>query len=161
MRPLHCDLHFERAGARGGETIRNGSRSGLHEMHGLRQRLPERRFVFRFRETIHPGSQIGRNQEDLLRHMAGRNRGRTGISGKFPRCAGCLRDGPVPDGARLRHGHHVSHSKNVEIVPGKRIVLLPVQFEVFREDSKSRLGICSVRLRLDWLERAQRLGPLP
>ena len=70
VRPLHCDLHFECAGARGGEAIRDGSRSGLHEMHGLRQRLPKRRFVFRFRETIHPGSQIRRNQEDLLRDMA-------------------------------------------------------------------------------------------
>jgi hypothetical protein len=61
MRPLHCDLYFERARACRGETVRNGGRSGLHEMHGLRQRLSERRLVFWFRQAVDPGSQIRRN----------------------------------------------------------------------------------------------------
>src|SRR6266576_4594228 len=61
MRPLHCHLHFERPGARGSEAVRNGGRSGLHEMYGLRQRLSERRFVFWFRQTVDTGSQIRRN----------------------------------------------------------------------------------------------------
>ena len=43
MRALHRHLHFKRSGARGSKTIRNGGRSGLHEMHGLHQRLSERR----------------------------------------------------------------------------------------------------------------------
>ena len=61
MRPLHCDVHVKRSGARGSEAVRNGGRSGLYEMYGLRQRLSERRLVFWFRQTVDPGSQIRRN----------------------------------------------------------------------------------------------------
>jgi hypothetical protein len=56
MRPLHSDLHVKRSGARGGEAIRDGSRSGLHEVHGLRQRLSERRFVFWLWQAVDPCS---------------------------------------------------------------------------------------------------------
>ena len=43
MRALHRDLHLERPRPCGGEALQDGGRSGLHEMHGLHQRLPERR----------------------------------------------------------------------------------------------------------------------
>ena len=160
MRPLHCDLHVKRSGARRGEAIWDGGRSGLHEVHGLRQRLSERRSLFRFRKADDPGSQIKCDQEKLFCNVARRNHRRTGVSGKFPGCSRCLRAGPIPDGARLRHRHDVSHPENVEIVPGKRIVLLPFQSEGFRQNSKSGLGICNHRLCLDWIERAQWLGAL-
>ena len=48
VRTLHCDLHFERPCACGSEAIRDGGRSGLHEMHGLRQRLPNDALYFGF-----------------------------------------------------------------------------------------------------------------
>src|SRR5947207_8064797 len=131
MRPLHCDVHVKRSGARGSEAVRNDDRSGLYEMYGLRQRLSERRLVFWFRQTVDPTSQIRRNTDELCADMAGRNRWCTRIFRKFPRCPCRLRTGPVPDGARLRHGYDVSHAKNVEIVSCKRIVLLPFQFEVW------------------------------
>ena len=101
-----------------------------------------------------------RNQEKLFSDMAGRNRWRVRVSGKFSGGSWCLPAGPIPDGARLRHGHDVSHTKNVEIVSRKGIVLLSFQFEVLGHNSKSGLGICSVRLCLDWLECPQRLGAL-
>src|SRR5215208_194279 len=92
--------------------------------------------------------------------MAGRNHWRSGISWKFSGGSWCLRVGPVPDGTRLRHGHHVSHSENVEIVPGERIVLLPFQSEVCGQNSESRLGVCSIGVCLDWIEFSQWLDPL-
>ena len=58
VRALHCHVHFERVGARGSEAIRDGGRSGLHEMHGLRQRLSQRRTLFRLWETGASGSEI-------------------------------------------------------------------------------------------------------
>ena len=70
MRPLYCDLHLKRARARGGEAVRDGGRSGLHEMHGLRERLSERRALFRFREADAPGAQIERNQKKLFSDVA-------------------------------------------------------------------------------------------
>ena len=56
MRPLHRDLHLKRVGARRGEAIRDGRRSRLHEVHGLRQRMSQRRSLFRFWEAHAPGS---------------------------------------------------------------------------------------------------------
>ena len=41
MRALHGDLHVQRPGPRGGQALRHGGRFGLHEVHGLRERLPE------------------------------------------------------------------------------------------------------------------------
>ena len=70
MRPLHRDLHVERNGARGGEAVRDGGRSGLHEVHGLRERLSQRRSLFRFWEAADPGTQIERDQEELLADVA-------------------------------------------------------------------------------------------
>ena len=58
VRALHRHVHFERVGARGSEAIRDGGRSGLHEVHGLRQRMSKRRALFRFWEADAPGSEI-------------------------------------------------------------------------------------------------------
>ncbi len=57
VRPLHRHLHLERARARRGEAIRHGRRSRLHEVHGLHQRLPERRALLRLRKTHGGGSR--------------------------------------------------------------------------------------------------------
>ena len=92
--------------------------------------------------------------------MAGRNRRRGCVSGKFPRSPGCLRARPILDGAWLCDDHDVSYSKNMEIIQGKRIVLLPFQFEVVGKNSKSGMGIRGLRGRLGWLECAQRMDPL-
>ena len=48
----------------------------------------------------------------------------------------------------------------MEIAQGKRIVLLPFQFDVFGENSKSRMGISRLFDFLGWFERAQRVGSL-
>ena len=82
------------------------------------------------------------------------------VSWKFPGRPGCLWAGPAIDGARLCDNHNISHSKNMEIAQGKRIVLLPFRFEIFRQNSKSGMGIWSVRGCLDWPYRAQRVGAL-
>ena len=58
VRALHCHVHFERVGACGSEAVRDGGRSGLHEMHGLRQRVSKRRALFRLWEADAPGSEI-------------------------------------------------------------------------------------------------------
>ena len=70
MWPLHCDLHVKRVGARRGETVRDGGGSGLHEVHGLRERLSQRRSLFRFRETDNPGSEVERNPQKLFPDVA-------------------------------------------------------------------------------------------
>ena len=70
MRPLHRDLHLKRVGARGGEAIRDGGRSRLHEVHGLRQRMSQRRSLFRFWEAHDPGSQIRCDPKKLLSDVA-------------------------------------------------------------------------------------------
>ena len=119
VRTLHCHLHFQCPGACGSEAVRDGGRSGLHEMHGLRQRLPERRALFRFRKTDAVGAQIYRDQEELLADLARRNRRRTGFPGEFPGCARCLRVGSIPDGARLRCSHDVPHSEIVAIASAR------------------------------------------
>ena len=67
MRALHRHLHLKRPRPRGGERIQDGGRSGVHEMHGLHQRLPERRFVFRLWETHDRGAQVERDPEDTIR----------------------------------------------------------------------------------------------
>ncbi len=85
-------------------------------MHGLRQRLSERRFVFRFWETDASRSEIERDQKELLCHMVRRNRRRGCVSGKFPGCPGGLRTRPILDGPWLRDDHNVSHSENMEII---------------------------------------------
>src|SRR5439155_16926613 len=149
------------AGARVSEAVRDGGRSGLHKMHGLRERLSERRALFRFRKTNAVRAQIERDQNELFADVASRYRWRTGIHGKFPGCSWRLRIGSVPDGARLRCSHNVPRFEVVAIASGAGIVLLPFQFEVVRKDSKGRLGVCSFRLCLDWIERAQWLGALP
>src|SRR5205814_7071343 len=68
--------------------------------------------------------------------------------------------GPIPDGTRLRCGYHVSRFENVAIASGQGIILLPLQFEVLRENSWGGLGVCNLCLCVDWIERAQRLGAL-
>src|SRR5262245_35434793 len=92
--------------------------------------------------------------------MARRNRRRARVSGKFSRCPGCLRAGPISDGAWLCDDHNVSHSKDVEIIQSKRVVLLSFQPEVFGKNSKSRMGIRGLFGGLGWLECAQRVDPL-
>ena len=51
-------------------------------------------------------------------------------------------------------------SQNVEIAPRKGIVVLSLQLEIAREDSKSRLGFPGAGVCLDRLECTQRLGAL-
>ena len=80
--------------------------------------------------------------------------------GSFLAVRGVYQLVPIVDGARLCDDHDVSHSKNVEIAPSKRIVVLPLQFEVVGQNSKSGLGISELRGCLDWLECAQWLGAL-
>src|SRR5581483_6422500 len=57
---------------------------------------------------------------------------------------GSLHAGSIFDGFRLRYGHDVSHLENVALVPRKRIVLLPFQFEISGQNSKSGLGVCNL-----------------
>ncbi len=61
------------------------------------------------------------DQEELLSDLAGRNRRGGRVSGKFPGCSGRLWTRSIPDGARLRLGHDVSHSKNLETATGQRM----------------------------------------
>ena len=56
MRSLHGHVHFERTRPRGSESAQDGGRPRLHEVHGLRQRLSERRAVSWLRKT---GSRPG------------------------------------------------------------------------------------------------------
>ena len=44
------------------------------------------------------------------------------------------------------------------LIRARELSLLPFQPEVGREDSKSRVGVCNLRVCVDWIERAQRLG---
>ena len=67
MRPLHRHVHFERSRSRGSEGLQDGRRSRLHEMHGLHQRLPERRLVFRFWKTRDRRPQQPRFQKGPIR----------------------------------------------------------------------------------------------
>ena len=160
MRSLHCDLHVECVSACRSEAVRNGCRPWLHEMHGLRERLSKRRPLFRFRETDNPRSKIGGDPQKLFLNVAGGNHLRARVSRKFSGCSRRLCVGPFPDGARLRRSYHVSRSENVAVASRKRIVLLPFQLEVCRHNSKGGLVLCDLCLRLDWIERAQRLGAL-
>ena len=93
-------------------------------------------------------------------NMAGRNRRRGRVSWKFPRGPGCLRAGPVLDGAWLRDGHDVSRSENMEIVRARELSFYRFNLKSAGKNSKSGMGICGFRRCLDWLERAQRLDPL-
>src|SRR5205809_5418775 len=122
--------------------------------------LKKKNTLFRLRETDDPGSQIGRNPKNLLADVARRNHRHACVSGKFPRRARRLRVGPIPDGTRLRCGYHVSRFENVAIASGQGILLLPLQFEVLRENSWGGLGVCNLCVCVDWIERAQRLGAL-
>src|SRR5262249_42829770 len=130
------------------------------EMHGLHQRLSERRALFRFRKTDAVSAQIYRDQKELLIDVAPRNRRCTGFPGEFPGCSRCLRFGSIPDGAGLCQRDHVSRSETVASASGEGIVALPFQSEVLRQNAEGGLGVCSLCLCLDWPERALRLGAL-
>ena len=148
-------------GARGSEAVRDGGRSGLHEMHGLRQRLPERRALFRFRKTDAVGA---RNPPSIKRHYSltwpEEIVGALVFLGSFLAVRGVYALVPFLMALGCAAVTTFLTLKTVAIASREGVILLPVQFEVVRKNAKGGLGICSLRLRMDWLKRALRLGAI-
>jgi hypothetical protein len=160
MRPLHGDLHVKRAGARGSEAIRDGSRSGLHEMHGLRQRLPKRRALLRFRETtilVPKSDAIKRTYSLTCLKKSSAHSCFLEVSSLFA----AFTRWSIPDGFRMCTVTTFLTLKNVEVVSRKRIVLLPFQPEVGRQIRKAGWAFATFACAWIGLNAPQRLGPLP
>ena len=162
MRPLHRDLHFERSRSRGSEGIQDGGRSRLHEMHGLHQRLPERRLVFRFWKTdgrgLKPKSKpIPRNYsltwpEEII--------GAVVFLGSFLAVRGVYALVPFLMALGCAAVTTFLALKTLEIAQDNRTVLSSFQLEILGKNSNSGMGISSLLDFCGWLERAQWVGSL-
>ena len=128
-------------------------------MHGLRQRMSKRRALFRLWEADAPGSQI---ECHLKRHYSltwpEEIVGVLVFLGSFLAVRGVYALVPFLMALGCAAVTTFLTSENVAITSGKGVVLLPVQFEIVRKNSQGWVGVCRLRVRLDWLKRALRLG---
>lgn len=158
LRTLHSGLHLECHRSQRSCRIRNGRRSGLYEMYGLRQRLSERRAVFRFRQTR--SRRKTDDQKELFSDVDGRNRRRFNIYGKLFRRLERLPTRPDADGSRHRHRYDISRSQNLKIADRQRFIVLQIQSQSVGQVPKSRLYLYIFIVNLDRSEHSQRLRPL-
>ena len=93
-------------------------------MYGLRQRLSERRSVFRFRQT--GGRRSENDQEKLFFNMERRDRGRSHFSGEFFSRLGRIPTRADADGTRSCDSDDVSRAQNNKIVHRQKFIVLQI-----------------------------------